>query len=90
MCPPSPNRGLPGYECSLWQAIVAPAGTPPTVVERLNREITASLRDADIVAAFAKHGIEPEPGTPAALERRIRDDMAKWRDVITSAGIRAN
>jgi tripartite-type tricarboxylate transporter receptor subunit TctC len=84
------ESGLPGYECSLWQAIVAPAGTPPAVVERLNREITASLRDVEIVAAFAKHGIEPEPGSPAALERRIRDDMTKWRDVITSAGIRAN
>jgi tripartite-type tricarboxylate transporter receptor subunit TctC len=84
------ESGLPGYECSLWQAIVAPAGTPPSVVERLNREITASLRDADIIAAFAKQGIEPEPGSPAALERRIRDDMTKWRDVIASAGIRAN
>jgi tripartite-type tricarboxylate transporter receptor subunit TctC len=84
------ESGLPGYECSLWQAIVAPAGTPPAIVARLNQAVTAVLHDAEVVAAFAKHGVEPEPGSPEALDRRIREDMKKWRDVITSAGIREN
>jgi tripartite-type tricarboxylate transporter receptor subunit TctC len=84
------ESGLPGYECSLWQAIVAPAGTPSAIVARLNQAVTAVLHDAEVVAAFAQHGVEPEPGSPGALDRRIREDMKKWRDVITSAGIREN
>ena len=74
------ESGLSGYECSLWQAIVA----------RLNRETTAVLNDPEVRAAFAKHGVEPEPGSPEALGARIRDDVKKWREVIASAGIREN
>ncbi|HKA81389.1 MAG TPA: tripartite tricarboxylate transporter substrate binding protein [Xanthobacteraceae bacterium] len=83
------EAGLAGYECTLWQAMVAPAATPPAIVARLNREVTAVLNDADVRAAFAKQGVEPEPGSPDALGARIRDDVQKWREVITSAGIRA-
>ena len=68
----------------------APAATPPAIVARLDRETTAVLRDPDVRAAFAKHGVEPEPGSPEALGARIRDDVKKWREVITSAGIREN
>ena len=52
--------------------------------------MTAVLNDPEVRAAFAKHGVEPEPGSPEALGTRIRDDVQKWRDVITSAGIRGN
>jgi tripartite-type tricarboxylate transporter receptor subunit TctC len=52
--------------------------------------VTAALNDPEIRAALAKHGVEPEPGSPAALAVRIRDDGKKWREVITSAGIRGN
>ena len=83
------ESGLPGYESSLWQAIVAPAGTPAAIVARLNRETVAVLNDPEILAAFAKHGVEAVPGTPEALAARIRDDVKKWRDVVTSAGIKA-
>src|SRR5712691_8695522 len=84
------ESGLPGYECTLWQAMVAPAATPAAIVARLNREITAILDDGDLRAAFAKQGVDAEPGTPDALGARIRDDVKKWREVITSAGIREN
>jgi tripartite-type tricarboxylate transporter receptor subunit TctC len=82
------ESGLAGYECSLWQAIVAPAGTSPAIIARLNREVTAILNDGEVRAAFAKHGVEPEPDSPEALGARIRDDVKKWREVITSAGIK--
>ena len=84
------ESGLAGYECSLWQAIVAPAATSPAIIARLNREIGAVLADPEVRAAFANHGVEPQAGTPAALGARIRADVAKWRDVIISAGIREN
>ena len=82
------ESGLPGYESSLWQALVVPAATPAAIIARLNREVTAILNDAEVRAALAKQGVEAEPGTPEALAARIRADLAKWRDVITSAGIR--
>jgi tripartite-type tricarboxylate transporter receptor subunit TctC len=82
------ESGLPGYECSLWQAIVAPAATPGVIIARLNREVTVTLNDPEVRAAFAKQGVETEPGTPEALGVRIRDDVKKWREVITSAGIK--
>jgi tripartite-type tricarboxylate transporter receptor subunit TctC len=84
------ESGLPGYECVLWQAIVAPAAVSPAIVARLNREVTAILNEPDVRAALAKQGVEAEPGSSEALGARIRDDLKKWRDVITSAGIREN
>jgi tripartite-type tricarboxylate transporter receptor subunit TctC len=81
---------LQGYECSLWQAIVAPAAASPAVITRLNREIGAVLYDPELRAAFAKNGIEAQASSPAELGARINADAKKWRDVITSAGIRAN
>jgi tripartite-type tricarboxylate transporter receptor subunit TctC len=82
------EAGLPGYECVLWQAMVAPAATPAAIITRLNREVTAALDDPDVRAAFAQQGVEPKPGSPEALGMRIRDDMVKWRELITSAGIK--
>src|SRR5712691_8816673 len=84
------ESGLPGYECTLWQAMVAPAGTPAAIVARLSREVTAVLEDPEVRATFAKNGVEPEPGPAAALGARIRAELAKWREVISSTGIRAN
>ena len=83
------ESGLPGYESSLWQGIVAPAATPPAIIARLNREVAAVLGDPEVRAAFAKHGVDALLGSPDALAARIRDDVKKWRDVITSAGIKA-
>jgi tripartite-type tricarboxylate transporter receptor subunit TctC len=82
------EAGLPGYECTLWQAVVAPAATPPAIVARLNGEITAVLEDAEMRAAFARQGVEPGSGSPAALRARIREEIRKWREVIASAGLR--
>ena len=84
------ESGLQGYECSLWQAIVAPAATSPAVIRRLNREIGTVLDDPELRATFAKNGIEAQASSPAELAARISADAQKWRDVITSAGIRAN
>jgi tripartite-type tricarboxylate transporter receptor subunit TctC len=81
------ESGLAGYESTLWQGFVAPAATPAAIITKLNREVTAALNDPEVRAALTKQGVEPEPGPPEALGKRIRDDLAKWRDVITSAGI---
>jgi tripartite-type tricarboxylate transporter receptor subunit TctC len=81
------EAGLPGYESSLWQGYVMPAGTPPAIIAKLNREVTAALNDAAVRAALTEQGVEPEPGPPEALGNRMRADVVKWHDVIVSAGI---
>jgi tripartite-type tricarboxylate transporter receptor subunit TctC len=81
------ESGLPGYESSLWQGYVMPAGTPAGIIAKANREVTAALNDAAVRAALMEQGVEPEPGPPQALGDRMRADVAKWHDVIVSAGI---
>jgi tripartite-type tricarboxylate transporter receptor subunit TctC len=81
------ESGLPGYESVLWQALYAPAGTPATIVTRLNTEMNAILHDGAAVDALGKLGVEAQPGTPQQLADRIAADLKKWHDVIVSAGI---
>ncbi len=81
------ESGLPGYETLLWQGYVMPAGVPAGIVARLNHEVTAILNDSTVRAALVEQGVEPEPGPPEALAGRIRADVAKWHEVIVSAGI---
>jgi tripartite-type tricarboxylate transporter receptor subunit TctC len=81
------ESGLPGYESSLWQGYVMPGRTPPAIVARANREVTAVLNDPGVRTALSEQGVEPEPGPPEALGDRMRADVVKWHDVIVSAGI---
>jgi len=90
--PDSPTlaeAGVAGYEASLWFSFVAPPGTPPAIVARLNRELNAILSSAEGKEALVAQGMEPEPGPPEAVTARIRDDIEKWRDVAAKAGIKA-
>jgi tripartite-type tricarboxylate transporter receptor subunit TctC len=79
--------GLPGFDASLWFAIVAPAATAPAIVARLNREIAAALATEPAKQALAQQGVDAQVSTPEALGARIRDEIVKWREVISKAGI---
>jgi tripartite-type tricarboxylate transporter receptor subunit TctC len=81
------EAGLPGYEASLWFAIVAPAATPAAIVARLNREIAAALGSAEGRQAMFNQGVDAEASTPDALQAHIRDEIAKWRGVFDKAGL---
>src|SRR5262249_29649619 len=81
------EAGLPGYEASLWMAMVAPAGTPRPIVDRLQRDTAASLTSTAGKEALVQQGLDPDPGTPEVLAARIHDEIAKWREVIGKAGI---
>ena len=84
------EAGLPGYDSTGWFGVVAPAGTPDAVIERLNAEITAALNDASVVAAMRGQGVEPAPSTAAAFGDYIRAETAKWAGVIRTANIKIN
>ena len=86
--PTMAQSGLAGYESALWTAFVLPAGAPPAVIERLNRETVVVLGAPQTREALDQQGVEIETGTPDKLAARIRADVIKWRDVITSAGLK--
>jgi tripartite-type tricarboxylate transporter receptor subunit TctC len=82
------EAGLTGYDSTGWFGLVAPAGTPDAIVERLNAEITAALNDPAIVAAMRAQGVEPAPGSSAAFGAYIRSETAKWAGVVRKANIK--
>jgi tripartite-type tricarboxylate transporter receptor subunit TctC len=82
------ESGYPGFDASLWLAIVAPAGTPQPIIERLNKELNTLVAAADTREAFDKAGTEPLTGTPADLAAMIRDGVPKYAKIIKAAGVK--
>ena len=83
------ESGVPDFEVTSWVAVLAPAKTPRAVVEKLNRELNATLADPAIVDKLATLGIVATPGSPEALSERMRADLAKYGKVVKAANIRA-
>jgi tripartite-type tricarboxylate transporter receptor subunit TctC len=82
------EAGVKGYEATLWFALVGPAGLPPAIAARLNREAIDILNSPEMKETLAQQGLVPDPSTPEALTAQIRGDIGKWRDVIAKAGIK--
>jgi tripartite-type tricarboxylate transporter receptor subunit TctC len=86
--PTMDEAGVKGYEATLWFALVAPAGLPPAIAAKLNRETLDILNSAEMKDALAQQGLVPDASAPDALAAQIRGDIVKWRDVIAKAGIK--
>ncbi|MFS2162179.1 Bug family tripartite tricarboxylate transporter substrate binding protein [Variovorax sp. Varisp62] len=90
--PDIPTMGeadMKNFVVEQWQAVFAPAGTPAPVIERLNREINAALKDPSITALADKLGVTLIGGTPQQLGELQKADFAKWADVIRKGNIKA-
>jgi tripartite-type tricarboxylate transporter receptor subunit TctC len=85
---PPLSDSVPGYEMSSWNGIMAPKGTPPEIIQRLNKEINASYSDPKIIKRFTALGAIPVPMTAAEFGKLLRDDAEKWAKVIPAAGIK--
>jgi tripartite-type tricarboxylate transporter receptor subunit TctC len=81
------EAGLPGYEASIWYAVLTRAGTPKDVVTRLNAEFRKALAAPDVAAKLAEQGFVISPGTPEDLEAKILREMDRWGKVIKQAKI---
>jgi tripartite-type tricarboxylate transporter receptor subunit TctC len=81
------EAGVPDYDVTSWNAVVARAGTPPQIVTRLNSEINAVLGLPDVQQALTRVGVEPRATTPEALGRLLAEDIARWTEVVARAGI---
>jgi tripartite-type tricarboxylate transporter receptor subunit TctC len=84
------EAGLAGYESTGWFGLVAPAGTPQAVLQRLNAEFTAALNDEATKIQMRLSGMEPTPTTPEAFESYIKSETKKWAKVIQQANIKPN
>ena len=82
------EAGVPGYEATIWLGIMAPAGTPKPIVDKLNAEINKVLAQPDVKEAWAKQGAVPLVMTPAEFDKYLRGDIEKWAKVIQTAGIK--
>jgi tripartite-type tricarboxylate transporter receptor subunit TctC len=80
--------GYPEVAVSLWYGLLAPAGTPKPVVEKLNREAARALTSPDVRDRLQAQGAEPMPGTPEAFASFMREEMAKWAPVVKQAGVK--
>jgi tripartite-type tricarboxylate transporter receptor subunit TctC len=83
------EAGVPGYEVTNWWGIVAPAGTPRPVIERLHRELTAIVASDETKKRFESEGAEPLRMSPEEFARFIAAETAKWSRVVKDAAIRA-
>jgi len=82
------EAGVPGYEATIWLGIMAPKGTPPEIVDRLNAEIARIIAKPAMREAWAKQGAVPLTMSPAAFDAFLRRDIDKWAKVIQQAGIK--
>ncbi|MBU2286283.1 MAG: tripartite tricarboxylate transporter substrate binding protein, partial [Gammaproteobacteria bacterium] len=79
--------GMPGFEAVSWYALMAPAGTPPAIVDRLNTEVSAMLAKPEMKEKFVALGMEPGGGKPQQLAATIDSETARWADVIKKKNI---
>ena len=82
------EAGVPGYEATIWLGIMAPAGTPKAIVDKLNTEINKVLARADVKENWGKQGAVPIIMTPALFDTYLRSDIEKWAKVIQTAGLK--
>jgi tripartite-type tricarboxylate transporter receptor subunit TctC len=85
---PTVAETLPGFESSQWFGVLAPAGTPRPIIERLHQGITNASRTPDLKEKFAAMSIEPVNSTPEEFAKVIREETVTWAKVVKAAGIK--
>ncbi len=80
------EAGVPNYEATIWLGIMAPAGTPKPVVDKLNAEINKVLAKPEVQQAWTRQGAVPMVMTPAEFDRYLRADIDKWAEVVKVSG----
>jgi len=88
--PTAAEAGLPNFDVTTWYGILTPAGVPRPIVERLNRELVAIMNSPEMKESLARQGTEVRTSTPEEFAAYIREEIAKWGDVIRRAGLHAN
>lgn len=82
------ESGLEGYDVPLWYGVLAPARTPPEVIARLNAEIVRAMQAPNLRERFLSQGIDPASSSPGQFAGQIKAEIARWTEVVRSAGIK--
>jgi len=80
------EAGVPGYEATIWLGVMAPKGTPPAIVNRLNAEITKIVSQPEVKADWEKQGAVAMTMTPAEFGKYLSDDIVKWERIVKISG----
>ena len=83
------EAGVPGYQATIWSGLLAPAGTPAPIIERLNREVVKAVRAPDFRAKLLELGAESVGSTAAEWGSFLRTEIDKWQKIAKRAGMRA-
>jgi tripartite-type tricarboxylate transporter receptor subunit TctC len=86
--PTMQEAGVPNFDVASWQAMYAPAGTPPAIVNRMNAEIEKILATPDVAAKLDNLGLEHAPNTPAQFVEFNRAELAKWAKIVKDGNIK--
>jgi tripartite-type tricarboxylate transporter receptor subunit TctC len=84
------EAGVAGYEATSWNGMLAPAGTPPDIIRRLNAEFNRIIGTPDMRKRMLDNGYEPVGGSPERFGELIRAEIAKWAPVVAAAGVRVD
>ena len=84
------EAGVPGFDVTVWFGVLAPAGTPREIIQRLNAESTKIINSVDVADKFMKQGVSPSTGTPEQFGDLVKSEVVRWAKVIKDAGIKAD
>jgi tripartite-type tricarboxylate transporter receptor subunit TctC len=84
--PTASEAGVPGYEATIWLGLMAPAGTPKPVIDKLNAAVKAAVKRPDIIKLWTEQGVVPISMTPEEFDKYLRGDIVKWAEVVKTFG----
>lgn len=85
---PAVSETFPGFEAIGWNGIVAPAGTPAAIINRLNQAVNEAVNSPELQANYAKQGVVADPMSPEAFGKLIKDEIVKWGEVVKKASVK--
>jgi len=81
---------VPGYEATIWLGLMAPAGTPRPILERINLEVNRIVNAPDVKEAWSKQGAVPMSMSVEQFDRFLREDIVKWANVVKLSGAKVD
>jgi tripartite-type tricarboxylate transporter receptor subunit TctC len=84
--PTAGEAGVPGYEATIWLGLMAPAGTPKPVIDKLNAAVNAAIKRPEIIKLWTEQGVVPMSMNPEEFDQYLRDDIVKWAEVVKKFG----
>jgi tripartite-type tricarboxylate transporter receptor subunit TctC len=84
--PTAAETGVPGYEATIWLGLMAPAGTPKPIIDKLNAAVNAAVKRPEIIKLWTEQGVVPMSMNPEEFDKYLRGDIVKWAQVVKKFG----